>query len=96
MDQDAPVIYRLTLAVVDEQTVQMHEASEILSVAPTRDGGSDQIDLWFTTYPRIRDRVSRVVRMAGTGMQRPDGQFVGTVVTPSGLVFHVFDGGVQR
>ena len=86
-----PVIHRVTLDVEDEQIVTIHNAGHVLSVAPTRDGGSGQVDLWFTTYPS-EPNGKRWVYMAGTGMPRPGGRFVGTVVTPSGLVWHVFEG----
>lgn len=88
----SPVIHRITLDVQDEQALVMHPAAQILSVAPTRDGGSSQIDLWFTAYPNDRTHSDRPVYMAGTGHPIPDGRFVGTVVTPSGLVWHVFEG----
>lgn len=84
-------IHRLALPVQDVQFVEMSSASEILSVAPTRDGRSDVIDMWFTAYPNESTR-RRAVRMAGTGHPLPFGRFVGTVVTPSGLVWHVFEG----
>lgn len=85
------VIRRVTLDVEDAQAIDMHQAGEILSVAPTRDGGSGQVDLWFTTYLN-EPSSKRWVFMAGTGMPRPPGRFIGTVVTPSGLVWHVFEG----
>lgn len=86
-----PAIHRVTLPVTDEQSISMHGAGEVLSVAPTRDGRSDVIDLWFTTYP-TEDPGSRPIYMAGTGHPRPRGKFIGTVVTPYGLVWHVFAG----
>lgn len=86
-----PVIHRVTIPIADEQIVEMHNAGTILSVAPTRDGRSDVVDLWFTTYEHELTG-SRPVRMAGTGHPRPYGRFIGTVVTPAGLVWHVFEG----
>ena len=94
MSDIRPVIHRVTLDVEDAQTIEMHQAGSVLSVAPTRDGGSGQVDLWFTTYPNEPSR-KRWIYMAGTWMPRPPGVLVGTVVTPSGLVWHVFDGGPQ-
>jgi hypothetical protein len=85
------VIHRVALDIEDAQVVDMHPSGEILSVAPTRDGRSGQVDLWFTTYPN-EPNGKRWVYMAGTGMPRPPGRFVGTVVTPVGLVWHVFAG----
>lgn len=91
---DAPVIYRALLPVVDSQVVVMHAGGQVLSVAPARDGRSDHIDLWFTTFPGNprSETDSRWIHIAGTGHPRPPGRFVGTVVTPAGLVWHVFEG----
>lgn len=86
------VIHRVTLDVTDAQLIAIPNIGQVLSVAPTRDGGSSQIDLWFTTYPD-EPNGKRWIYMAGTGHPLPDGRFVGTVVTPSGLVWHVFEGG---
>ncbi|MYV30728.1 hypothetical protein GQ649_26280 [Rhodococcus sp. DSM 6344] len=86
-----PVIHRVTLPVTDEQIVSIHNGGEVLSVAPTRDGRSDVIDLWFTTYP-TEEPGRRQIYMAGTGHPRPRGKFIGTVVTPQGLVWHAFAG----
>lgn len=84
-------IHRVTLPVMDEQIVAMHNDGEVLSVAPSRDGRSDAIDLWFTTYP-TEEPGRRPIYMAGTGQPRPRGKFIGTVVTSSGLVWHAFEG----
>ncbi|WP_027500826.1 DUF7352 domain-containing protein [Rhodococcus sp. UNC363MFTsu5.1] len=87
-----PVIHRVTIPVADRQLVAIHAGGQVLSVAPTRDGGSDHVDLWFTTYPAEDRGDQRWIHIAGTGHHRPPGRFVGTVVTPSGLVWHVFEG----
>lgn len=87
----SPVIHRVTLDVTDAQLIAIPHVGQVLSVAPTRDGGSSQIDLWFTTSPG-EPNGKRWIYMAGTGHPLPDGRFVGTVVTPSGLVWHVFEG----
>jgi hypothetical protein len=88
---DGPVIHRMTIPVADEQIVSMYPGGEILSVAPTRDSRSAVVDLWFTTYPNGIEG-HRTVRMAGTGHPRPHGRFIGTVITPAGYVWHVFEG----
>ena len=87
-----PFIHRATLPVVDSQALAIHGGGQVLSVAPTRDGGSAYIDLWFTTYPAEERGDRRWIHIAGTGHPRPPGRFVGTVVTPAGLVWHVFEG----
>ncbi len=86
-----PVIHRVTLPVTDKQILAMHNGGEVLSVALSRDGRSDVIDLWFTTYP-TEEPGRRPIYMAGTGHPRPRGKFIGTVVTPFGLVWHAFAG----
>jgi streptogramin lyase len=86
-----PVIHRVTLPVTDEQIITIHNGGEVLSVAPSRDGRSDVIDLWFTTYP-TEEPGRRPIYIAGTGHPRPRGKFIGTVVTPQGLVWHAFAG----
>ena len=88
---DAPVIHRATLEVTDRQLLAIHPGGQILSVAPTRDGLSSQIDVSFTTYPG-HGIETRWIHIAGTGHPVPPGRFVGTVVTPAGLVWHVFEG----
>lgn len=95
-DALTPPIYRAVLPVTDSQAIEIHPIGEILSVAPTRDGRSDQIDLWFTTFETADRDHRRWIHIAGTGHPRPDGRFVGTVVTPSGLVWHVFEGAQFR
>lgn len=89
-----PVIHRVTLTVTDRQLISIHPGGQILSVAPTRDGRSSQIDMWFTTYPG-RDIERRWIHIAGTGHPVPPGRFIGTVVTPAGLIWHVFEGNPQ-
>jgi hypothetical protein len=89
---DVPVIHRATLEVTDRQLLAIHPGGQILSVAPTRDGLSSQIDVWFTTYPSRHGIETRWIHIAGTGQTVPPGRFVGTVVTPAGLVWHVFEG----
>ncbi|PTR42056.1 hypothetical protein C8K38_111225 [Rhodococcus sp. OK611] len=87
-----PVIHRVTIPVEDEQLIAIHAGGQVLSVAPTRDGRSAHIDLWFTTYPSEDRGDQRWIYIAGTGHPRPPGRFIGTVVTPSGLVWHAFEG----
>lgn len=92
MEQRKQVL-RTRLSIADNQTVAMHPGGEILSVAYPRDGRTDAIDMWFTSYPFTPEHTesTRTVHVVGTGDERPDGRFVGTVVTPSGLVWHVFE-----
>lgn len=85
---NCPVIHRVTVPVADVVTVDCFPGV-VLSSGVARDGSSDHIDLWYSTYATTRPRE---VFIAGTGHPLPGGRFIGTVVTPAGLVWHVFEG----
>lgn len=94
-------IYRITVMVEDYQELAL--TGEPISVAPDRGGVSDCFDLWFEhtdegmhaadghrTYP---------IWVFGTGHPVPwlshtrhKWRFLGTVVTASGLVWHIYTG----
>lgn len=46
----------------------------------------------LTECGRISEGWVRPIYIAGTGHPRPCGKFIGTVVTPQGLVWHAFAG----
>lgn len=88
-------IYRDGIPVTDYQKIS---TGTVLSVAASRTGRSDVIDLWYETTPLEMTGIYII----GTGnpvpwnqFTRADFTFVGTVVTPSGLVWHVFTGPIQ-
>lgn len=97
-------IIRHELEITDYQEIRVPEG-EFLSVAVSRSAPNTAIDMWTLdkeTNPRPRVVAVYVV---GTGNPMPteldtDGKFLtrwprtflGTVVTPSGLVWHVFVG----
>lgn len=88
-------IYRLSVKVWDYQELELGPA---LSVAADRDGASDRFDLWFENSPV--ERCGLYVFGTGhptpwNGWSRHAWHFVGTVVTPSGLVWHVFTGPLE-
>lgn len=88
-------IYRLQIPVTDQADYEL--TGPVISAAPDRGGRSDVIDIWFEHTggePRKRG-----VYIFGTGHPQPWNQwtrdnwhFIDTVVTPSGLVWHVYVG----
>jgi hypothetical protein len=92
-------IHRVSVQVEDKQV--LHLSGPPISVAPDRGGSSDCFDLWFEhmdgSVPSAEDGCTILV--FGTGHPVPWSQysrhayqFLGTVVTPSGLVWHVYRG----
>lgn len=49
-----------------------------------------QVVAWFAVDPE-RGFGLRTFEVAGTGWERPSGEHLGTVQTPEGLVWHVFE-----
>lgn len=96
-------IYRLSVAVEDYQELNL--TGPPLSVAPDRGGSSDVFDLWFEHMDGDRPAYEPdyhgkyAIWVFGTGhpvpwtnYTRQAWKFIGTVVTPSGLVWHVYTG----
>lgn len=87
------MIYRLNLPVTDYQEIP----NSVISVAACRSGRSDVIDLWYETGGRD---TKQGLYILGTGHPTPWAfgwvrdcyRFIDTVVTPSGLVWHVYTG----
>jgi hypothetical protein len=90
-----PTIFRYELAIVDSQELTLPRRARILSVAPGRAGY--YIDLWALLVSDVMAPVAQTFRVFGTGHPLPDfvGGFgyVGTVVMPDQLVWHVFTEG---
>lgn len=91
-------IFRKTIPVTDYQELS-DVAGRIISAKPTRDGRSDVIDIWFENSG---GDVKVGVYIFGTGHPTPwtgwtryAWSFVDTVVTPSGLVWHVYTGPLE-
>jgi hypothetical protein len=92
-------ILRHELDIVDQQTVQLPCNGELLSVAMSRTDPDYRIDLWSVDYGTGIAR-SVDVFIIGTGNRISTaaeeailmGKFLGTVVTPSALVWHVWQG----
>lgn len=89
-------IHRVTVNVEDYQELEL--TGPPISVAASRDGGSDTFDLWFEHMDDCRQHPYAML-VFGTGHPVPWSRhsrhgyrFLGTVVTPSGLVWHVYTG----
>jgi hypothetical protein len=94
-------ILRVALEVTEYQTIALPVGSKILHVAPCR-SGRERIDLWYWERPAGDDRrVDTGIYVVGTGATMPKalsqfGFHIGTCVMASYLVWHVFEGPVQR
>jgi hypothetical protein len=87
-------ILRWSIGLTDLQYLTVPAPGRILSVARSRTVPDHGIDLW-TVGEDSAEKVTRTIYVVGTGNLMPDPgpmgmDFVGTVVTPSGLVWHVF------
>jgi hypothetical protein len=96
-------IYRISVPVDDYQELSL--TGPILSVAADRGGSSDVIDLWYEHMDGNRPAYKpnyhrpRSLWIFGTGHPVPwtdytrhAWHFLGTVVTPSGLIWHCYTG----
>jgi len=88
-------IWKYPLDLKGVQTVEMPEGAEILSVQTQTHSG--RVCLWALVSTQV-PLSNRRIHIHGTGhptvMQR--GAFVGTVQTPDGFVWHVFDMGEEQ
>lgn len=88
-------VLRYHIPITDEFTLPISPTAVPLSVAPSRSNPTTHIDVWVRTpngRPDPRTEYA-VLRIAGTGHDVDDAaatNFLGTVVLPAGLVFHVF------
>lgn len=91
-------IFREQIEVKDYQELTL-SGGRILSARPTRDGGSDHVDIWFEATG-ANPTVAIYIFGTGhptpwTGWTRHAWEFIDTVVTPSGLVWHVYTGPLE-
>ena len=92
-------ILRHSGGITDCQVVELPAAGELLSVSVSRVTPDYAIDVWSVDF-QIGAPMRVQVWMFGTGNPISDeaeeavlaGNFLGTVVTPSGLVWHVWQG----
>lgn len=89
-------IHRMSVEVKDYQELDLG-GGMVLSVAADRDGRSAVFDMWFESDGGSADPTA--IYVLGTGHVTPWNAeiryawvFIGTVVTPSGLVWHVYRG----
>lgn len=88
-------VIRHQIAITDYQEVTLPASGKPLSVALSRvpDLQNHAIDLWSLDYQMLAAKTLSIY-VVGTGNPIPEGvgidSFIGTVVTPSGLVWHVF------
>lgn len=94
-------VIRHDLRITDYQTLTLPNNGTILSIAQSRRSPHDSIDMWSLDYEK-GDPVVRGIYAVGTGHPFPESVkendeegwafFIGTVVLPSLLVFHFFEG----
>jgi hypothetical protein len=101
-------VIRHQIAITDYQVIDIPAAGTLLSVERSRTIPDHGIDLWSLDY-EYGDARTVAIYVVGTGNPMPlalarrlspptalaDKPFIGTVVTPSGLVWHVFEGPVR-
>lgn len=88
-------VHRISINV-DPGYHEIEVGGQVLSVAADRGGRSDVFDLWFENGDYEPHKVA--LHIVGTGHPLPWSsrwtrhayRFVGTVVTPSGLVWHAY------
>lgn len=91
-------VIRHVLSITDYQVVDLPARGSLVSVAVSRTAPDDLIDLW-SIDEQVEGGRQVGVYIVGTGNPAPVGishpairRFIGTVVTPCGLVWHVFEG----
>lgn len=89
-------IHRRTIGVTDRQSfTEPGYVHRLLSVAPVRQPNLAEvaIDVWFEVYPGSPSATRVDVSVVGTGNPIPENtpfHHIGTVVTPAGMVWHVY------
>ena len=95
--EPALTIHRKIVGIIDQQTFRVAGyVRRVLAVANPRVPAlcNTSLDLWYEVYPTLTNSESVVtVTIVGTGNQIPTGRigdYINTVVPPSGLVWHVY------
>lgn len=92
-------VIRHELAITDYQTIELPARGSLLSVAKHRRNENGMIDLWSLDLQNgLPTQLG--IYIVGTGNPMPGDlgpapHFIGTVVTPIELVWHVFQGPVR-
>jgi len=94
-------VLRYPLDITDHQQVTIREPARIISVAQSRSDPFGSIDLWAIGGDDYRNKQVDIY-IVGTGHPMPNGMaiysltgfsnFLGTVITPNELVWHVWEG----
>jgi hypothetical protein len=85
-------VLRYQLDITDYQQVVMREPAKVVSVAQSRSNPNGVIDLWAIGGDEYQSRQVDIF-IVGTGHPMPGFiNFLGTVITPNGLVWHVWEG----
>lgn len=95
-------IIRHEIDIVDHQTIRLPASGWLLSVAVSRTAPDFAIGVWSVDY-EVGEPTEIDVYVIGTGNPVRGaaadavmyGKFVGTVVTPSQLVWHVWQGRIS-
>ncbi|AYR03143.1 hypothetical protein KNU21_gp81 [Gordonia phage Nordenberg] len=96
MNEPTLTIHRRTVGVTDWQSFTVPGyVKRLLSVALSRDPllAEIGIDIWYEVYPEHEGASEVAVQVIGTGGRFPTarlGDPIGTVVTPAGMVWHVY------
>lgn len=91
------VIYRESVLIQDEVRIITGDRHfKVIHVAPSRAEPEAEIDIWFETHADDDHELVRRLRIYGTGHVIPmdhtvETVHVGTAVTPSGMVWHVYE-----
>ena len=85
MSSELLTIHRRTIAITDVRNAALAETA---------------VDLWYEVYPEAEHSPSRlVISIIGTGNPVPPtriGTHIDTVITPAGLVWHVYGSTIDR
>jgi hypothetical protein len=88
---DGRMVGRVSLAVTDTVTAELPARAKLLHVAPCRQNPNTAIDLWFERPATPTPMRTHTFHIEGTGHALvDDAVYVGTVVCPNDLVWHVY------
>lgn len=85
------VVWKYELRIDDAQVVEMPSDADLLHVAEQ----NGHLCLWARVIPTGQRPERRKILIRGTGAPIWQQDHVGTVLMDNGLVWHVFDGGVD-
>jgi len=84
-------VHRTNVEITDATPVALPYRAHLLHVAPCRRNPNTHIDLWYETDPARDHWRTHTLHFEGTGHPLvDDALYVGTVVCPNDLVWHVY------